>query len=238
MGWNQVKDYIPTYNSQQDSAIKVQKYIDEWVVRQKTLEKARQDSAIDFKAINRKTSKLKEDLIIHQYHSNYITSNLDTSISKQELKSYYQDHIESFILKEKIIKGFFFKMNKNSPSISKAKRLFFRNDSLSFVKLFSIVEKEATNYDLDKDRWRNLNDYLTRIPFHQSEKEINKLLTNKKIIFDKEENLYFVKLYDLISEKNIAPFETRETTIRHILINKRKQEVIRNLNKQFLKDSL
>lgn len=227
--WEDIEGYIPPFKNPQDSLFKVQSYVTKWISRQQSLEKAQLDSSIDFNRINRKLERLKEDLIIHEYHSNYVDKHLDKNISEQEIKAYYEKNKNVFTLKEPIIKGLFVKITNRSKNLYKIERYGGKTDSTNQARLKKIVEAEATNYDLDINSWKKLSDYLIRTPFYHSDNEIMKLKRNKTLRKEKDGFVYFIKIFDYLEAKEIAPLETRESTIKHIILNDRKQDLIKRL---------
>lgn len=235
--WEDARGYIPAFNSREDSSFKVGNYISTWVSRQESLENAKKDSAIDFDRINKKLIKLKEDLILHEYHSNYVETHLNTSISDKEILDYYEKNKALFILQEPIIKGLFIKITNESKNLWEIGNLSGKEDSTSKARLNELVEKEATNYDLDRNSWKKLSDYLIRTPYYQSEREINRLKRNKNIRLEKNGFVYFIRIFEYLDIQEIAPVEIKRSTIKHIILNNRKQELIKKLNTSSVKSS-
>lgn len=230
--WSEARRYVPAFFSKEDSIQKTNRYIETWVTRQLIIDKAKEEAKIDFEAIDAKVDKLKDDLIIHEFNSKHVEQNLDTAISQEELKKYYNENKDNFILKEKIIKGYFIKLGNVSPLLDQMTKTFSKNDSTTVEELKKMSQSQATNYLFSEDTWITLNSILYSTPLIKSPQDVDYLLRNKQIIKQIENDFYFIRIEDLKNEQEIAPFETKEETITHIILNKRKNNLI-----DYLKDT-
>ena len=225
--WSDLEDYVPPFLTPQDSSNKVKALIDDWVKGQLIISSAKNDSSINLSSIDKKVERLKQDLIIHAYNSNLIKSHLDTSISNDLLMNYYNDKKNSFILKEKFIKGYFITVSNSSPLLSKFKNLFYKSDTVSIKQLQDLSQAQATNYYFSLKNWEKLNSLLVQTPFFKDKKNVDALIKNKQLIKRINDDTFFFKITELISEGETSPFEIKKETIRNILLNERKQKVVK-----------
>lgn len=230
--WGAAREYISGFKSSQDSVLKVQKYVKEWQLKQKILTLAQQDSLLDLEAINHKVERLKEDLIIHRYYSNYIANHLDTTLSEQEMSDYYYQNPSNFVLKDKVVKGFVIKIASNNPMTREVKKLFNSSDQASYSNLIEIATKEATNYTFSTDQWMKLSDMLIETPLYQNTSQKKELLSQKKIILAQNQNTYLLKITEQRNEGDIAPLQFKKQTIKRIILNERKKNLISNLQEK------
>ncbi|MEJ0030645.1 MAG: hypothetical protein WDO15_09870 [Bacteroidota bacterium] len=84
--------------SKEDSAVRVQTYIDSWIHKQLLISQAMKTIDINEAEVERKVLEYRYTLIGYEYQNFYINKNLDDSVSEAELAKYYNEHIDNFIL--------------------------------------------------------------------------------------------------------------------------------------------
>jgi len=207
------------------------------VKRQVIVSTAKGDSSIDLSVINRKVDRLKQDLIIHAYNNSFIEKNLDTIISPEDVLRYYDNHKQSFILKEKFIKGYFIQISNTNTQLNFIKSLFYRSDTKSVKKFQELAQAEAINYYFSLNHWEKLNALLVNTPFFQDKKNVESIIRNKQLIRKINDKTFFFKITDMKSEGEISPIDIQRETIKNILLNQRKQKVIKELSENLYKQA-
>lgn len=207
----------------------MERYIELWTTNKLIIDRAEKDVEIDFETFNAKANKLKEDLIIHEYNNHYLRQNLDTTFTDKELEDYYLEHKSNFVLKEKIIKGFFIKMRLTSPLLKEFKRTFKKNDSTSLVELKKMSQSQATNYLFVENTWTDLGSIISNLPQPVGSKDLSSLLKRKELTIQSDDDIYFVRVFDIRVEEEIAPMEMKLQTIKNIILNERKLSLIHTL---------
>jgi len=226
--WDKAKRYVPAFFTTEDSVQKVERYIDSWITNKLLISTAKTDGEIDFDALDVKVNKLKEDLIIHEYNSNYIRNNLDTAISLRDVEKYYIENRKNFILKEKVIKGSFIKIRDVSPLVPDVRKAFASKDTSALVKLKEMSQSQATNYLFSEDNWISLKSILSNVSF-LNRNEIDKLLLRKELVKEYKNDIYFIRINEIKNEQDIAPLEIKMETVKSIILNERKLHLIESL---------
>ena len=81
-------------------------------------------------------------------------------------------------------------------------------------------------------------DVLHQIPILRQEEKKNILKEGKYIQLSDSLGIYMVKIDKLLDKGVQAPLEYIKPTIRQIILNKRKLELIKNLEKDITKDAI
>lgn len=210
----------------------MQKFVKEWQLKKKTLLRAQQDTLIDLNAINYKVERLKEDLIIHEYYANYIDKNLETEVSPADISAYYNKNPSNFVLKEKVVKGLVIKIASDNPLIWKVRRQFGRSDTASYAQLVEMATAQATNYTFSTNEWITFADMIIETPVYQNNNQQERLLSQKQIILTQNENTYLLKITEIKDAGETAPLQLKTQTIRRIILNERKKNLIANLQEK------
>jgi len=100
-----------------DSAIFVNKYINNWLRNKVTINKAQLYIEYD-KELQSQVNSYKESLIINRYHNELINNEFDTTVLKSDIEKYYKDHKQDFILHKDIVKGKLIVVNKETINLN------------------------------------------------------------------------------------------------------------------------
>jgi hypothetical protein len=90
--------------SPEDSTSIRNRYINSWVRRQLMLAKAEEIVDVDRAEIERKVQDYRYALISFEFKKQYINQNLNTEVSEDEIKAYYKENLDNFLLNQNIIR--------------------------------------------------------------------------------------------------------------------------------------
>ena len=229
---------IPKGVDKEDSLMILKNKIDLWIRKQTLLNRAKINLTENQKDIDYIVEEYRESLLIEKYKQEYIKQNLDTNITQIQIESYYNEYPESFTLNNDIVKTYYFKFNKdNQKDINLFKQFFLSDKEDAQKKMIEIGKQNANDYiDLSK-QWTNLSVISNLLPISLNNAETVVNLSNRIQTRDNE-FIYFVyfKDYKLKGEK--MPFEFAENKIKIILLNKRKTNLIIQLENKIYKNAV
>jgi len=229
-----IKDIIPQDIDKDDSIIIVRNKIDIWVKKQTMLRRAELALTEKQKDIERVVQDYRASLIIEKYKQEYIKQNIDTSISDTEIEKYYNDYPESFKINEEIVKALFFKILLKSDSLDNFKKAFFSNNEEKLI--LSSESEDIQFYDYSK-KWVEISAVFNLLPNVITDAE-SVLKLSKKFQTRDEEYLYFVIFEDYKLKGDAIPLKLASERIKIILLNKRKTNLISNLEKSIYHSDL
>src|SRR5687768_18234442 len=114
--------------STEDSADRVEAYIDSWIRKELLIQEAARKININEAEVERKILDYRYSIIAYEYQSYYIKQNLDTVFDEAEIEEYYKNNIDNFILKQNIVRATFIKVPKHAPKVNKLKDWVFSQD--------------------------------------------------------------------------------------------------------------
>ncbi len=219
-----LQDMVAPGISGKDSLALVNEYIDNWVRQQLLLRMAEDNLPKNKMDFTRQLEDYRSSLIIFSYERELIRQKLDTTVSEQEVKDYYETHKGEFELKDNIVKVLYFKVNNNTP-VTLARAYLKSDRPQDKQKLQDFCMKYAINYYLDDQSWLLFNDILKEIPINTYNQE--EYLKNNRLIEIQDSTYhYLMNIKGFMIKESLSPLSFEKGNIREIILNKRKQKLI------------
>jgi hypothetical protein len=234
---SQLKDIIPKEFSVQDSQAVTKDHVDKWIKNQLLLFQAEQQLSPEEKNVEQQIEDYRSALLIYKYQQNYLSQKLDTNVLPNEIEKYYNEYSSNFILNYNLIKGIFIQVPRKSPELYKVRNLYTSNQPESIKDLERYCFNYATKYDYFEEKWEYFSKVLADLPEIYSNPD-NILKYRKNYETKDSSYYYFLKISDYRLEGTIAPIEFIRKDIKNILINKRKMQLIQELESEIYNDAL
>ena len=228
-----LKNVLPKNISKKDSLVLVRSYIKDWAVKKLLLKKATNNSSLsDIHEIDKLVLDYKESLLINKYKEQLIKERLDTLISDEEVKEYYELNDNNFKLNEELIKVKYLHFDKNI--IDKKEFItLFKSDEIEDIETLEKQQLSFKFHQFNDSVWRPLDNILLKLPVSKE-----KLLKKTKFIQKQDSiGLYLVAIKDVLLRNDIAPLSYVKPTIKQMILHKRKIELIREIEKILVKDA-
>lgn len=229
---------LPENYTKEDSTTIVNNYITNWATEQLLVQGATlnlEDKTQD--EFNALIEQYKNDLFSKAYLEALVYRDLDTVVSKAEAAKYYQENKQAFKLNEDLIKFRYINIDENRLDFKEVKQKFLRFNTKDKQDLNEIAI-QFKSYSLNDSIWIRLGQIITKIPTVTPENK-NELLKKSNFIQSKDSlGLYLMQINDVLLRNDEAPLEYVQPTIKQIVVNKRKLELIRQLKKDITKDAI
>lgn len=220
-----------------DSSFFIKNFIDEWVSKRILLHHAKINLKIDQDEYDKKVNDYKNSLIIYNYEQQLVDQNLDTVVTFDQIKNYYINNMQNFVLSQNIFKGRFIIVNKEAPKIDLLKKIYKSVNDKDKIILEDYCKQFAINYSLSDTVWQYFSS-LSNV-FSSTEVSLrNHSIKNKTNIIQTEDNLYLVYIKDFKSKGDISPLSLEISKIRNVLLNKKKINYLEKLSRDFYNNSL
>lgn len=232
-----IKELITQETSKEDSLLIVNNYINRWATQQLLIDQSkinlpqeRQD------AFDKLVDDYKKDLYTEAYKGSIVSFQLDSTITQSQLKTFYEFNNENFKLNGELLKVRYIHVDENFSNLAgvKEKLKRFNEEDKNDLNELSIHFKK---FNFNDSIWVKKEALLEAIPVLQSN---NRQVLKKSNFTQLQDSLgvYLVKIEDILMTNDIAPLIYVEPTIKQIILNKRKLELIKNLEKDITKDAL
>lgn len=232
-----LKEIISKNPEEKDSAGIVSKYINNWIHETLLLQQAEKNLTDDKKRFDKMVEDYRKSLITYEYESELVKQKLDTIVSDDAIEQYYEENKSNFELKDNIIKVIYVKVRKSAPKVEKIKEWYRSDDTKDRDALSSYCYQYADNFYLDENTWLLFDDVLKEIPMKLYDKEA--FLQNNRVIETQDSAfLYFVNIKGFMMKKSASPLSFEKSTIRSILLNKRKVELIKKMREDIYNEGV
>ncbi|WP_299669056.1 hypothetical protein [uncultured Polaribacter sp.] len=228
-----LEGFLPRNISQEDSLILVKSFIQDWALKKLLLKKARNNNSSEsLENINTLVNDYKESLLINKYKEELIKQQLDTLISDEEIRMYYLANNENFKLNEVLVKSKYLyfpnTINDKDEIID-----LFKSDEIEDAEALESQQLSFKIYQLNDSVWTELDKILLKLPFSKEN-----LLKKTKFIQKQDSlGLYLVAIKDVLYRNDIAPLSYIKSTVKEMILHKRKIELIRDIEKIIVKDA-
>ncbi|PWK17993.1 peptidylprolyl isomerase [Xanthomarina spongicola] len=233
-----VKDLLKDGMSVQDSTMVVSSYINDWAKEQLLVRGAKRNlTEAKQEVFNKLALEYKNELYTKAYLEALVAKNLDTVITLEEAEAYYNKNKQVFRLNEDLIKLRYINLEENRLDLKELEQKFkrFNNEDKKELDSISIQFK---SYSLKDSVWVKVDQVVDKIPAITTENKSELLKISNFIQLKDSLGLYLVHINDVLFRNNTAPLEYVKPTIDKIVINKRKLELIRELEKDITKDAI
>ncbi|AZQ62889.1 hypothetical protein EI427_11775 [Flammeovirga pectinis] len=234
----ELKNLFTDRMTHKDSVNIRDRYINNWVRRVITLEKAAAQVDVEKLDLQRRLDDYKFQLIMHEYEREYIASNLDTLVTDAQIKNYYTKNSEDFILKSNIVKGIFLRYPKNAPDLNKITKWLKSSKEKDKEKLRSSAFAYADFVHLEDSVWLDLDELLFGTPFMKSQSDITKLLKRDRLWEASDESntfIYQIKDYKIVDQT--PPLQFVSNQVKNVILGKRKLELRSELDTKLYDDA-
>ncbi len=228
---------MPEDLSGKDSLLWVKNYIKRWGTKQLLLEGAKrnlpQKKQREFNAL---VQEYQRELYIEAFKNMLIATNIDTLVTAPQLKAYYKKNKKNFKLQEDLAKLRYLKLSRDIPAIDKIKQHFKRFNAADQEKL----EQESLKfliYSLSDSTWVSIDKLEKRIPLLRQAKEDN-FETGDFVVLKDSSNVFMIAFTDVRRSGEQAPYQYIKPVLKQVIINRRKIEFGKELEKEITKDAL
>ena len=221
-----------------DSIQITRRTINEWAEELLYLKKAEINlSSREKKGLEELVSTYRNDLYVKTYKDKAIQSQLDSIVEKEEIESYFEQNKLNFKTNKDLLRGRYVRVrneNYNLRSIRKSIRRFNEDDKV----FLDSIALQFTTYSLNDSIWVQASQFFNRLP-SISERRYKNFLKNDTF-FELQDSLevYLVVVEDVVLRNDLAPLDYVAPTLKQILINKRKLELMRQLDREIIEEGL
>lgn len=236
--FDDIKDLVSEGITKYDSTIVVQNYIKNWATQQLFVDGAILNlSETKQESFNKLVKQYKNDLYTKAYIEALVKRNIDTVVPIKKAQAYYDLNKEVFKLNEELLKFRYIHVDENMINFEDIKTKFKRFNKEDKIELDSI-SIQFKSYSLNDSIWIKVKQVIDKIPSITSENK-NELLKKSNFVQLKDSlGVYLMQINDVLLRNDTAPLEYVKSTINQIVINKRKLELIRELEKDITKDAI
>lgn len=233
-----VLDLMPKGSSSQDSALFMSNYINRWAQEELLMHQAKinlsEEKQRDFKRL---IDLYRNELYTEAYKDIVISGMIDTTFQDTVIENYFEANKINFKLNQDLIMLRYIELEKDYLDVKELKEKIVRfeqNDKID-------IEEESLkfkNYSLNDSVWvkpREIYKKITPLDASMSDEFLKK---ENFLQLEDSLGVYLVYIKDVLKRNDQAPLEYVKPTIKQILLNRRKLELSKELEKEIIKDAI
>lgn len=217
--------------TREDSLQVINAFCDRWIREQLVMTEAEHNIPKDLN-LDELVKKYRESLILSNYEEQLTQIGLDTTISDDELHTFYEKNKEQYQLETPIARCYFLKIPKPAPqsdSLSKWWNAPKSGDNL--MKLKSYAKLHARAYILEDSVWTRVDKIAEMLP--KGTLSTDNMSRDKELTMKDDDFQYYFRALGVMNKQEIAPLSfIREQASKYILhqrkiqlLEKKKQEM-------------
>ena len=229
--------YIPAGVSSEDSLSLAQSYIKAWAEELLFLDMAESRLSSEEQDVSKELEEYRRSLLKYRYEERYINERLDTLISDDEIRTYYKEHTDKFLVDRPLLKTRYMVIPADSKSLRKIKELMGSDDAMDAIAADSLAFTAAVKYVDSSDNW--MDAILLARDLGTEETAMMKALRGRFIELKGDDgNLRVAYVVDIVQKGSPAPLDYCEERVKDIILNARKHALSDGLERDLLKDAL
>ena len=202
--------------------------------------KSRNQFELDFEKnrLDELVRTYRNDLYVKTYKDKAIQSQLDSVVEPEEIEDPILNKTKPILRTNKdLLRGRYVRVRNENYNLRTIRRSFRRFNDDDKVFLDSIA-LQFTTYSMNDSIWVQASQFFNRLP-SISERRYKNFLKNDTF-FELQDSLevYLVVVEEVVMRNDLAPLEYVTPTLKQILINKRKLELMRQFDREIIEEGL
>lgn len=215
----------------QDSAAVVKHYLDTWVRNTLLYLYAEKQLGKDNPKIEPQVADFRRSLYTQSFESEYVLSQLDTTVLDLEMERFYQENQPLFSLKRPLVRVLLLSIPETSQHLAEVKRLYTLslNDE-NMQRLSSLSMKAGIQFLFTPEEWQPLTALAKYLPA-----DLNLAVDNRRVRhaeFTIDGTVYLLAFQEWKAVGEIAPFKFVKGEVRSIILNRREVTLVRDLEER------
>ena len=232
-----IQKLISEDTSAEDSTLIVNNYINRWATQQLLIDQAKINLTADkLEQYNKLVQEYQNDLLTEAYKNVIVNKQLDSTITEQEYHEYYETNKENFKLKDLLVKLRYVQLPVNYDGLASVREKLSRYNEKDRKSLNS-QNYQFISSNFNDSVWVKKEVLLNTLPIIRGNNEQVLKKTNFTQLQDSL-GVYLVKIEDVLNPNDTAPLSYIKPTLKQIILNKRKLELIKKLESDITKDAI
>jgi hypothetical protein len=233
-----IENLVPPGISKEDSIVIVRSFIDRWASQKLLIKVAEVNLNKNKKAeFDTLIQQYKTDLYTKAYLEEIVKRTVDTVLSEKELRDYYKENKDNFKSNETLVRLRYISLQRDNPKVDLIKSKFF-DFRKSDKKFWDTYTLQLNSFAFNDSIWTALSQVYDKLRFITPENRESYILPGKTIQKFEDKNVYFVKISNVIDKNEVAPYQYLRPTLREVILNKRKLDLIKKFEKEITDDAI
>ena len=225
---------VPAGTNPQDSALLIGAFIQRWISEQLLMYEAERNIPKDAN-IDKLVRDYRASLVRYNYEEQLIAQKLDSTVSEQVVRQFYEENKEQFQLQSTILKCILIKLPVRA-SQTEINKLWNSRSETDQLKLNSFAKERATLALLDRNKWYRLDEVAAILP--KGTLTADNIGSRREGTLSEGDFRYYYRVLESVRGKETAPFDYVREQASKFILHKRKKDLLDNWKKETYSNEL
>ncbi len=238
LGKEELAGLVPAGTSKKDSLAIIKSYIDRWASQKLLFDAAIVNTSAEKQAeLDKLIQQYKTDLYTRAYLEEMVKQSVDTTITEDQLAAYYNKNKDNFRTTGMLVKMRYLRMEKNHPKFALARQRFLSGNKKD-KKAINDMSLYFKSYAFNDTTWTSMNEVYQKLPFITPDNRGRYISSGISYQYPDSADVYIVKVNKVIDRNAVAPYEYIKPTLKEVIINNRKLELLKKIEKDITDDAI
>jgi hypothetical protein len=232
-----LQNLVPNGASKEDSIAIVKSFIDRWATQKLLFEAAELNlNSEKVDELNQLIKQYKVDLFTNAYLEELIIRKIDTVVSNDEINQYYEANKQFFKNPNELVKLRYINLVKENPKFEKI-RAKFNSFTPKDKNELAEMAIQFKSYAFNDSIWVDVNQVYQKLPFINADNKEKYISNGISYQYPDSTTVWLVKVKQVLPKDNPTPLQFLRPTIKQVIINKRKVELIKTIENEITNDA-
>ena len=214
---------FPENSSPKDSSMIMNAFIEQWVRDNVLMYEAERNIPSDLN-IDELVRDYRASLIRHNFEKNMVDILLDSTITQQELTTYYQNNKEQYRLATTILRCHLIKIPKTATVIPDLRKRWNQNKPENYNTILDYCSNFAEVYMLEDSTWYKIEDIALQLP--KGTLIPGNAQANREFTVEDADFRYFFRILESVEKQDIAPLSYVKNQASKVILHNRKIDLL------------
>lgn len=235
---SEIEGLVPPGTSKKDSAAIVKAFIDRWASQRLMYEAANVNIGEEKQEeLDELIRQYKTDLYTRAYLEEMVKQSVDTTVTDEQLAQYYNDNKENFRTTGMLVKLRYLRMEKDHAKFALARQRFLSGNKKD-RKALTDMSLYFKSYAFNDTIWTDMNEVYQKLPFISPDNRSRYISGGISYQYPDSADVYLVKVNKVLDRNQVAPYEYIKPTLKEVIINNRKLELIKKIQNDITDDAI
>lgn len=230
-----LENMIPEGMSSEDSSLIISAFQERWLRDAVMMHEAERAIPQDLN-LDKLVRDYRASLVRLNYEKVLVEEKLDSVVTDTELMNFYEENKEQYQLETPIIRCRFIKVERNKDGVNQLQQWWNSGSAANLEKVRNYCKDNAAVMQLQDSVWYKVDDIAAFMP--SGLLTVDNIKNRKDFVQREEDFIYFFKVLELISKKEIAPISYIEDQARKVILHRRKSKVLEDMKQKMYEEAL
>lgn len=227
---------VPAGVTGADSVQIIRSYIDNWVRQAVILHKAEQNIAGNTVDIQKQVNDYKNSLLIYYYEQALVNQLLDTLVTEDETRAYYEENSQNFLLSRDVYRVAYAELGGNAPDLVniKGKLLDTSLETVSELSRYGLLH--ASSFSFADTNWYSFRELSEFLPVDSIGEE--NLAPGRVFEIKSKNTVFLIAFRELRKKDSVSPYGIEKKNIRQLILNQRRLDLLSKMEKEVFVEAL